>query len=112
VVRIGQRHHAAAGLLRALDAQRHRLLADDLAVAALAVHGQQAAAIELHFDAGVRLQPAFEHRVDVARHHADAMRVVPAQVGQHQVVGDGLRFLALAAGGGDDGRDGARSCAA
>jgi hypothetical protein len=36
VVRVGQRHHAAAGFLRARHGQGHGLLAHDLAVAATA----------------------------------------------------------------------------
>jgi len=37
-------------------------------------------------------EPAFDHRVDIARHHADAVRIVAAQVGLHQVGGDLRRF--------------------
>ena len=57
---------------------------------------------------GVGHEAAFEHRVDVARRHADAVRIVAAQVGLDQVGGD-LRRLELGrAGGADDGGDGRR----
>src|SRR5688572_33105423 len=45
------------------------------------------------------MQPALEQRLDVARHHADAVRVVAGQVGDDQILGDELRFLSLAAAG-------------
>ena len=58
------------------------------------------------FDVRVELEAALQHGVDVARHHADAVRIVAAQVGLDQVGGD-LRGLALGgAGGADDGGDG------
>jgi hypothetical protein len=47
VVRIAQRHDAAAVLLGAFDAQRHGLLADDLAEARVAVQPQQRAGVQL-----------------------------------------------------------------
>ena len=53
---------------------------------------------------GVR--PPSQDGVDVARRHADAVRIVAAQVGLDQVGGD-LRGLELGgAGGADDGGDG------
>ena len=56
----------------------------------------------------VRLEPAFEERVDVARDHADAMRIMAKQVGHDQVLGDELRFARFAAAGSDDRLDRAR----
>jgi hypothetical protein len=97
VVRVGQRQDAAAQFLGAGHAQGHGLLTDHLPVAALAVQRQQAAAVEVHLGGGVGLEPAFEHGVHVARHHADPVRVVPAQVGQHQVGGNPFGFFLAAA---------------
>jgi hypothetical protein len=44
---VAQRHDAAAVRLGALDAQRHGLLADDLAEAGVAVQPQQRAGVQL-----------------------------------------------------------------
>ena len=105
---MGQADDADAVLLRPLDAERHRLGADHLAVALAAVERQQRAAVGADLDVGIGHEAAFEHRVDVARRHADAVRVVAAQVGLDQVRGD-LRRLELGrAGGADDGGDGRR----
>ena len=108
MVRMGQADDADAVLLRPLDAERHRLGADDLAVALVAVEREQRAAVGTDLHVRVGLEAAFQHRVDVARRHADAVRIVAAQVGLDQVGGD-LRRLALGgAGGADDGGDGRR----
>ena len=53
----------------------------------------------------VDLQPAFLQRVDVARHHADAVRVVAAQVGLDQVARDQVGLALGRAAGRDDGVD-------
>ena len=54
-------------------------------------------------DVGVDGEAAFEHGVDVARHHADAVRIVAAQVGLDEVGGHLRGFAVVGAGGGDDG---------
>jgi hypothetical protein len=89
---------------RAFHAQLHGLFAHHLAVAALAVQREQRA--DVQFDPGGRigLQPALQHRVHIARHHAHAVRIVAAQVGQHQVGGNGLGLVGAAAGGLQDAR--------
>ena len=92
VVRVAQRHDAAAVALRTLDALRHRLLPDDLAEAGVAVQAQQRAAVVHGADIGVWLQAAFEVGIDVARQHADAVRVVATQVGFDQLVDHGGDF--------------------
>src|SRR6185503_19859723 len=53
----------------------------------------------------VGMQPALEQRFDVARHHADAVRIVAGEIGHHQVLGDQLRFAGLAAAGRGDRLD-------
>ena len=97
VMRIAERHDAAAVLLRAFDAELHRLMADHLAEAGVAVEREQAAGVDAHRDMRIRLQPAFEEGRAVARQHADAVRVVAGQVGLDQVVGDALDLERLAA---------------
>ena len=62
VVRIPQRHYAAAELLRARNAQFHRLVADDLPEAGLAVEAQHRAAVERGLHVRVRLEPALDIR--------------------------------------------------
>ena len=93
MVRIAQGHDAAAVGLGAVYAQRHRLFADDLAVTALAVQCQQRTGVEDHPHAAVGFKAAFEHRVHITRQHAHAVRVVTAQVGQHQVGRDACGFF-------------------
>ena len=58
--------------------------------------------VELDLDAAIRMQPAFEQRLDVARHHADAVRIVAGQVRHDEVLGDQSGFRRLAAAGGGD----------
>ena len=73
VVRVAQRKCAHAELFGAFNAHEHGLLARDLAITALSVQAEHGAGVEQNFDAGVGLQTAFEHRIDVARRHAHAM---------------------------------------
>ena len=99
-------HHAHAVLLRARDADLHRLQPDHLAVALLAVERNHRAAVEHDLRVLVDDQPAFEQRLDVARDHAHAVRIVPGQVRGDQVLGDDLRLARVAAAGSDDRFDG------
>jgi len=105
MVRIGERHHAHAVLLRARDRHVGRLEPYHLSVPRLPIERQQCAAVELDLRMAVGLQPALLKRLDVARNHADAVRVVPAQIRHHEVRGNELRFARLAAAGGDDRGD-------
>ena len=98
VVRLGQRHDAAAMQFGPGNAQRHGLLANHLAIAALAVQAEQGARVQHGLHAGVGHQTAFKHRIDIARQHAHAVRVVAAQVGHHQVGGDFFGFCRRTAG--------------
>ena len=41
----------------------------------------------------------FQHRIDVTRHHADAVRIMAGQVGVDQMVGSQSRFGRIRAGG-------------
>src|SRR5450759_2485435 len=95
MVCVSQRHDAAAEFLRALDAERHRLVADNLAKSCLAVDAQQRAAVHQHFDVRVCLQPALDPGFGVAREHADAVRIVAAEVGLDQVFGHQLHLAFL-----------------
>ena len=97
VVRIAQRHHAAAKLFGARDADGHRLRADHLAEAGVAVQAQHGASVHQRLDMGVGLQATFKISLRIARQHADAMRIMAREVGLDQVGGDGLHLLRAAA---------------
>jgi hypothetical protein len=97
VVRIAQRHDAAAVFLGPRDAQGHRLLADDLAEARVAIQPQQCAGVQCDADLRVGLEIAFQVGQRVTRQHADAVRVMARQVGFDQVADDGLHFFFAAA---------------
>ena len=92
VVRVRERHHAHAVLLRAPDRDFGRLGADHLPVARLPVERDQRPAVELDHRVAVGRQAAFLERLDVARDHAHAVRVVPGQVGGDQVLGHQARL--------------------
>ena len=98
VMRFSQRHDAAAVLLRARHGHVHGLLADHLTVTALAVQRQQRACVQQGLDAGIRCEAAFEHGIDIARQHAHAVRVMPAEVGHDEVGRHFVSLFALAAG--------------
>ena len=99
VVAVAQRHDAAAVLLGALQRQLHGLFAHDLAIAALAIERQQAADIDVDLGGRIRLQAAFGNRVHIPRHHAHAVGVMAAQIGEDQVGRDGPGFGGSAAAG-------------
>ena len=105
VMRVGQADDADAVALGALGAELHRLVAHHLAVADMAVEGEQRAAVLTHADVLVDREAAFLHRVDVARHHADAVRVVAAQVGFDQVGRHQIGFAVGRAARLDDAAD-------
>src|SRR3954463_14937407 len=98
-------HHAAAVLFCAIDGHRHGFLADYLAVALAAVEREQRSRVDLHLRVLVDQQTALEQRVDVARDHADAVRVMAEQVGHDQVLGNELRFGRVAPAGRDHSLD-------
>ena len=84
-----------AGLLQA---QFHRLLADHLTIAHIAVEQQIGAVVAHHGDLGADRQGAFLGVIHVTRRQADAMAVMAHQIGLHQVFGD-RAGLALGAAG-------------
>jgi hypothetical protein len=90
---------------RALDAELHRLVADHLAVALDAVEAQGRAAVEPDLDVRLDAQAAFLQRVDVARHHADPVRIVTAQIGLDQIGRDHAGLAIGRAAGLHDGMD-------
>ena len=107
MMRIAERHDARSEALGTLDRHLHRLAADHLAVALAAVNREQRSSIDRDLRTLVRREPALEHGVDIARDHADAVRVVPEQICSHQVLGHQARLCRLAAAGGNDRLDGA-----
>ena len=108
MVGIAKRGDRQAVGLCPFDRHAGRLEADRLAVTLAAVQSEQRTCIELHLRTLIHRQPAFDERLDVARDHADAVRVVAEQIGGDQVLGDELRFARFAAAGGDDRLYGAR----
>ena len=99
VVRVRERHDAGAVLCHTLKGEVHGLLAHGLAKALLAIQPQQHAAVHAHLNAAVGLEVFLQNRVDVARCHAHAVRVVAAQIGHHQVAGDLVGLGGIAACG-------------
>ena len=91
-------------LLRALDRELHRFEADHLAVAGVAVDAQQRTGIEPDRRMLVRMQVAFEQHFDIARQHADAVRIVTGEIRRDQVVRDDAGFALVAARRADDRR--------
>ena len=89
-------------LFRAFDAEIHRLPADHLAVARIAVDDDQGSAVDDDLGAGVRVQGAAVHAFDITRQHADAVAVMAHQVRHDEIVGDEPRLLAFAAAMGAD----------
>jgi hypothetical protein len=85
MVRIRQGHDATAMLLSARNAHLHGLLANHLTVTPLTVQREHVTQIQQCFDRGIGFQTAFQHGGDITRHHADAMRIVAAQIGHDQV---------------------------
>ena len=89
VMGIAQCHDATALGLGAGYAQCHGLLADHLAKALLAVQAQHGPGVQQHADLCVGPQAPLQVGVGIARQHADAVRVMPGQVGLDQVIHHG-----------------------
>src|SRR5262249_24785159 len=102
-----ERGNRNAVALRPFDRHARRLQSDRLAVSRAPVEREEAARVELHLDAAIRVQSALEQRLDIARHHADAMRVVPGEVCGDEVLRYQLRLRGLAAARGGNRGNGA-----
>src|SRR5204862_417958 len=87
---------------------RHCFVADHLAIALAAVEREQRAGVKLDLRMLVHQHAAFEQRIDVARDHADAVRVVAHEIGCDEVLGHHARLARIAAALGDDRLDRAR----
>ena len=98
MMRTVQTYRADAETFRALDAELHRLIRDDLAEALDAVDGQHRAGVAHDLGVQIELQFVVAHRCHIARNHADAMRIVTGQARGEQVVGDQLGLARRAAG--------------
>ena len=101
---VAQGHRDRAVGPGALDPPSHRLLGHGLAEAARRVEHQDAARVGHRRQCLVRNQQADVEQPDIVRQHADAVAVVPREIGRHQMVGDVLR-LGLAAAHGADGQE-------
>ena len=99
VVDIAKRHDAGARAPGALDRHLHRFAADRLPIALAAVEREQRAGVDRRLRMLIGREAALQHRVDVARDHADAVRVVAEQVRGDEVLGDEARLLGVAAAG-------------
>ena len=82
-----------------------------LAIAALRVHDQQRARIEHGFRRLIGDEQPVAQKPDIGGKHTDAVRVMPREIGAHEVIGDfgGLGLVAAHAAGDEmgDGAEGA-----
>jgi hypothetical protein len=86
VMGVPQAHDGDPVSAGALDRDVHRVVPDDLAETHAAVERQQRAVVEHGRQRVALLQEALLRRQHVPRDHADAVRVVAGEVGQHEVV--------------------------
>src|SRR5215472_16888841 len=102
VMRIDETDHAHAVLSGPLDADIHRLLGDDLAVAPAAIDHDHRAIVPGNLCMMVTKAGAGGGVLQIVGQHAHAVAVMAEQVGQHQMVGDqaGL-FVGAAVGPAD-----------
>ena len=106
MVRIGKADEAHAIALGALGGQLHRFMADHLTIAREAVEGEKWTGVEHDLDVLVYGKAARRDALDVARDHADAVRVVAFQIGLDEIGGHELGLSVRGAAGLDDGADG------
>src|SRR3954464_10648000 len=78
MMRIAQRDNGRAVLLGARDGEVRGGEADGLSVALATVEDQQRRSVELHLRRLVDREAALLQRLYVARHHADAVRIMAA----------------------------------
>ena len=100
---VADREQRDAGLRGPSHAELHRLVADHLAIAALALDHQDGTLLAHDLEMAVGDQSALGEGLDVERQEADAVRIVAGQVGLDELVGDQLRLPLEAAAGGADG---------
>ena len=98
MVRVVQRHRRQAQLAGAFNAQRHCFAGHHLTETARTVERQHRAGVAHHFGVLIELQLPLRQRRHVAGDHADAVRVVPGQIGLHQMIGHQLGFARRTAG--------------
>ena len=84
-------------LRHALERQFHGLNTDGLTVAVAAVQPKHHAVVGLNLYCCIGLKIALKHRVHITRRHAHAVRIMAAQIRQHQIGSDLLRFFGGAA---------------
>src|SRR5207248_1338663 len=102
MMRVRESYHADAVLASTFDPERHRSHPDRLSVAATTVEPEEDAGVQLHLGVLVRLQLAIEKGVHIARNHAHAMRIVPAQVRFDEVTSDEVGLVRRGASLRDD----------
>ena len=101
-----QRHAVLPG---ARHPQLHRLVADHLAVAALALDHQDGAALADQLGVTVGHELSGADVFDVDRQQADAVGIVAGEIGLDQMVGDQSRLTLGAAARGADAHGSARA---
>ena len=98
MVCVAQRGHCKPRLPGNTDRLFGRLAGDHLPVSPLTIEDQNRA-ILLHLpDMPVRMQHTQPDILKIMRQHADAMAVMAAEIGHHQMVSNNLCFLFTAAG--------------
>ena len=105
VVAVAQRDQRQAAGRRALNADFHRLMADHLAIALAAIDHQHRTELGADLRMLIRPQTAGADELDILWNHADTVRVVARQVGQHQVARHQLGFTRRTAGTAYDALD-------
>jgi len=93
--------------LEALDARLRECgeERDRLAERDVGVDDQEWCGVQPVAGGRIRLQVAVGERLEIERQHADAMAVMAAEIGQHQMIGGLGRFRLAPAGGADHGAD-------
>src|SRR5947209_8629595 len=100
---MAERDHRHARALGLGDADLHRLLADDLAEAAIAVDDGERVVLE--DGGGVRVDgdAARLHQLDIERYPNDAMRIMADEIGADETLGDRRRLALVRARLAEDG---------
>ena len=86
MMRIAQTHHTDASVFCTLNGNIHRLMRDALTNATLGIENHQTAGIGNDLHLLIEHQFARSNRLHITRHHAHAVRIVTAEIRQHEMV--------------------------
>ena len=98
MMRMVQADRGDARLPRPRNALLHRLESSDLTEAGTGVKGQHRAGVFFQHRMLIKLQMSLTERGHIAGDHADAVGIVPGQIGRHQMIRHQTRFVSFAAG--------------